>query len=184
MFVLIKMAAIDTEPHIYDVQLSNNLEKLQKIMYADFDRDLKKENDFWMKCRCPTDDKPVCVRDSYSVKIKTPVETKSWSIKQVSVEGKTMKSILITYDTETWNGEAWEQGEAATKLDFIDAETANDLMRFANANKSRMNEITHLRWRKLEQIVQAIEFLRQRSYVDGSIKSVKIIESQGSDSNA
>lgn len=95
-----------------------------------------------------------------------------------------MKSILITYDTETWNGEAWEQGEAATKLDFIDAETANDLMQFANANKSRMNETTHLRWQKLEQIVRAIEFLRRRSYVDGSIKSVKVIESQEANVNA
>lgn len=87
-----------------------------------------------------------------------------------------MKSIVITYDAESWNGEAWEQGEAATALDFIDDDTADDLVRFEHARTSRMDEISYLRWQKLEQILRAIEFLRRRYYVDGSIKSIKITE--------
>lgn len=87
-----------------------------------------------------------------------------------------MKSILVTYETETWNGEAWESGEAATKLDFIDDDTANDLARFVKATASKMDAVAYSRWKDLDKTLRAIESLRRRQYVDGSIKSIQILD--------
>lgn len=84
-----------------------------------------------------------------------------------------MKSILITYETETWNGETWEPGEAATKLDFIDDDTAAYLVRLSH---TRMDVLADTKWQKMEQILRAIEFLRRRYYVEKSIKSIQILD--------
>lgn len=84
-----------------------------------------------------------------------------------------MKSILVTYEAEKWNGEAWEPGEAATKLDFIDDDTANDLARLSH---TRMDVLADTKWQKMEQILRAIEFLRRRYYVEKSIKSIQILD--------
>lgn len=86
-----------------------------------------------------------------------------------------MKSIEITYDTEVWNGEAWETGEAATKLEFLDDDTVNDLVRFQHAKPTEMDSIAYMKWQKMEQILRAVEFLRRRAYVERSIKSIKVI---------
>ena len=86
-----------------------------------------------------------------------------------------MKSIEVTYDTEVWNGEAWETGEAATKLEFLDDDTVNDLVRFQHAKPTEMDPITYMKWEKLEQSIRAIEFLRRRCYIEHSIKSIKIV---------
>lgn len=86
-----------------------------------------------------------------------------------------MKSIEVTYDVEVWNGKAWETGEAATKLEFIDDDTVNELVRFQYAKTSEMDSITYMKWQKVEQILRAVEFLRRRAYVEHSIKSIKVI---------
>ncbi len=86
-----------------------------------------------------------------------------------------MKSIEVTYDVEVWNGEAWETGEAATKLEFIDDDTVKDLVRFEHADTSQMDSITYMKWQKMEQILRAVEFLRRRCYAEHSIKSIKIV---------
>lgn len=86
-----------------------------------------------------------------------------------------MKSIEITYDVEVWNGEAWETGEAATKLEFIDDDTVKDLVRFQHAKPTEMDPITYMKWEKLEQSIRAIEFLRRRCYIEHSVKSIKIV---------
>ena len=95
-----------------------------------------------------------------------------------------MKSIEVTYDTEVWNGEAWETGEAATKLEFLDDDTVNDLVRFQHAKPTEMDPITYMKWEKLEQSIRTIEFLRRRGYIEHSIKSIKVIESQGANVDA
>lgn len=86
-----------------------------------------------------------------------------------------MKSIEVTYDVEVWNGKAWETGEAATKLEFIDDDTVNALIRLEHVRTSRTDEIGYLKWRYMEQAIRAIEYLRLRYYVDGSIKSIKAV---------
>lgn len=83
-----------------------------------------------------------------------------------------MKSILVTYEAETWNGETWEPGEAATRLDFIDDDMAAYLVRLSH---TRM-DVAGTKWQKMEQILCAIEFLRRRYYVEKSIKSIQILD--------
>ena len=84
-----------------------------------------------------------------------------------------MKSILITYDTMSWNDGEWEQGEAAAKLDLIDDVVADTLMKSVDMKKSQMDSVLYYKWESLEKIIDKIEELRRRAYIWGSIKSIK-----------
>lgn len=91
-----------------------------------------------------------------------------------------MKSILITYDTMSWNDGEWEQGEAAVTLDLIDDVVADTLMKSVDMKKSQMDSPLYYRWESLEKIICGIESLRRRAYIWGSVKSIKEV----GDSNA
>lgn len=91
-----------------------------------------------------------------------------------------MKSILITYDTMSWNDGEWEQGEAAAEIGLIDDGVADKLMRSVDMKKSQMDSPLYYMWESLEKIICGIESLRRRAYIWGSVKSIKEV----GDSNA
>lgn len=88
-----------------------------------------------------------------------------------------MKSILVTYEVVTWNGNDWETGEAATKLDYLDNNIVDVLIDAADMKISQMDNILYFKWKKLEEILDGIETLRKRAYVNGSIKNIKEVDS-------
>lgn len=86
MFVLTEIVANNVSAYVGNIHVSNNVEELQKIMNADFDNDLKEANDLWMDCGSNLNDKPLSICHTYSAKIKTLKEFKSWSIMKVQGE--------------------------------------------------------------------------------------------------
>lgn len=84
-----------------------------------------------------------------------------------------MKSILITYNTMSWNDGEQEQGEAAVKLDLIDDVVADTFMKSVDMKKSQMDSVLYYKWESLEKIIEKIEELRRRAYIWGSVKSIK-----------
>ena len=84
-----------------------------------------------------------------------------------------MKSILITYDTMSWNDGEWEQGEAVAEIDLIDDSVADKLIKSVDMKKSQMDSVLYYKWESLEKIIEKIEALRRRAYIWGSIKSIK-----------
>ena len=88
-----------------------------------------------------------------------------------------MKSILVTYEVVTWNGNDWETGEAATKLDYLDNNIVDVLIDAADMKISQMDNILYFKWKKLEEILDGIETLRKRAYVNGSSKNIKEVDS-------
>lgn len=86
MFVLTEITASNTSAFVGNVHVSNDLEKIQNIMDADFEHDLKEANDFWKDCGSHKFDKPEAASTPYYAKIKTPTEFKSWSIVEVPWE--------------------------------------------------------------------------------------------------
>ena len=53
---------------------------------GNFDHDLKEANDLWMDCGSNLNDKPLSICHTYSARIKTLKEFKSWSIMKVQGE--------------------------------------------------------------------------------------------------
>lgn len=95
-----------------------------------------------------------------------------------------MKSIEVTYDVSVRGVEVWEPGEAAIQLDFIDDDIAALLQRLVGKSLSTMSDYEYYIWNKLDKALDNIERLRNRVYFNGSVKSIKIIESQGANVNA
>lgn len=90
-----------------------------------------------------------------------------------------MKNILVTYESMIWTGFNWEPGEAATKLEFIDDDTVDDLIKSVSMSRAQMDQVTCLRKAALEKVIHNIELLRRRSYVEDSIKSIEIVSEGG-----
>ena len=86
MFVLTEIVANNVSAYVGNIHVSNNVEELQKIMNADFDHDLKEANDLLMDCGSNLNDKPLSICHTYSARIKTLKEFKSWSIMKVPGE--------------------------------------------------------------------------------------------------
>ena len=86
MFVLTEIVANNVSAYVGNIHVSNNVEELQKIMNTDFDHDLKEANDHWMDCGSNLNDKPLSICHTYSARIKTLKEFKSWSIMKVQGE--------------------------------------------------------------------------------------------------
>lgn len=86
MFVLTEIVANNVSAYVGNIHVSNNVEELQKIMNTDFDHDLKEANDLWMDYGSNLNDKPLSICHTYSARIKTLKEFKSWSIMKVSGE--------------------------------------------------------------------------------------------------
>ena len=86
MFVLTEIVANNVSAYVGNIHVSNNVEELQKIMNTDFDHDFKEANDLCMDCGSNLNDKPLSICHTYSARIKTLKEFKSWSIRKVPGE--------------------------------------------------------------------------------------------------
>lgn len=86
-----------------------------------------------------------------------------------------MKSIEITYNVSVRGSEVWELGEAAFRLDFVDDDIADLLQKLVGTPVSRMSDYEYYIWHKLDRVLDNLETLRKRVYINNSIKSIKII---------
>lgn len=86
-----------------------------------------------------------------------------------------MKSIEVTYDVSVRGSEVWEPGEAAFRLDFVDDDIAALLQKLVGIPVDRMSNYEHFIWNKFDKFVDNMEWLRNRIYLNNSIKSIKII---------
>jgi hypothetical protein len=86
-----------------------------------------------------------------------------------------MKSIEVTYDVSVRGSEVWEPGEAAFQLDFVDDDIAALLQKLVGTPISRMSDYEYYIWRKLDRVLDNLETLRKRVYLNNSIKSIKVI---------
>lgn len=86
-----------------------------------------------------------------------------------------MKSIEITYDVSVRGSEVWEPGEAAFRLDFVDDDIADLLQKLVGTPVDGMSDYEYYIWHKLDRVIDNMERLRNRVYLNNSIKSIKII---------
>lgn len=85
-----------------------------------------------------------------------------------------MKSILVTYDVSVRGSEVWEPGEAASRLEFIDDDVAGLLQKLVGTPVSQMSDYEYYIWNKLDRVIDNMETLRDRYYLNNSIKSIII----------
>lgn len=85
-----------------------------------------------------------------------------------------MKSILVTYDVSVRGSEVWEPGEAASRLEFIDDDVAGLLQKLVGTPVSQMSDYEYYIWNKLDRVIDNMETLRGRYYLNNSIKSIII----------
>lgn len=86
-----------------------------------------------------------------------------------------MKSIEVTYDVSVRGSEVWEPGEAAFRLDFVDDDIAALLQKLVGIPVDRMSNYEHFIWNKFDKFIDNMEWLRNRIYLNNSIKSIKIV---------
>lgn len=86
-----------------------------------------------------------------------------------------MKSIEVTYDVSVRGSEVWEPGEEAFRLDFVDDDIAALLQKLVGTPISRMSDYEYYIWHKLDRVLDNLETLRKRVYLNNSIKSIKVI---------
>lgn len=86
-----------------------------------------------------------------------------------------MKSIVITYEAIGWNGKKLERGEAAAKLEFLPDDTVKALVDSVGVKRLKMDSLTSFEWDQLDNILEALEHLRHRDYVNSSVKSIKVV---------
>ena len=86
-----------------------------------------------------------------------------------------MKSIEVTYDVSVRGSEVWKPGEAAFRLDFVDDDIADLLQKLVGTPVSQMSDYEYYIWHKLDRVLDNLETLRKRVYLNYSIKSIKII---------
>lgn len=86
-----------------------------------------------------------------------------------------MKSIEVTYDVSVRGSEVWKPGEAAFRLDFVNDDIAALLQKLVGTPVSRMSDYEYYIWHKLDRVLDNLETLRKRVYLNNSIKSIKII---------
>lgn len=85
-----------------------------------------------------------------------------------------MKSILVTYDVAVHGNKVWERGEAAFRLEFVDDDVAGLLQKLVGTPVSQMSDYEHYIWNKLDMVIDSMEMLRDRYYLNNSIKSIII----------
>lgn len=86
-----------------------------------------------------------------------------------------MKSIEVTYDVSVRDSKVWELGEAAFRLDFVDDDIAALLQKLVGIPVSRMSDYEYYIWHKLDRVLDNLETLRKRVYLNNSIKPIKIV---------
>ena len=85
-----------------------------------------------------------------------------------------MKSILVTYNVTKWNGQTWEDGEAAARFDFLDDYIVGELQATFSAGKDRKYKATS--WHTFIGLLSKLEELRGRTFINGSIKKIEIVD--------
>ena len=68
----------------------------------------------------------------------------------------------------------WERGEAASRLEFVDDDVAGLLQKLVGTPVSQMSDYEHYIWNKLDMVIDSMETLRDRYYLNNSIKSIII----------
>lgn len=86
-----------------------------------------------------------------------------------------MKSIEVTYEAIGWNGKKLERGEAAAKLELLPDDTVKALVDSVGMKRLKMDSLTSFELDQLDKILEALELLRHRGYVDSSVKSIKVV---------
>lgn len=86
-----------------------------------------------------------------------------------------MKSIEVIYDVSVRGSEVWEPGEAAFRLDFVDDNIAALLQKLVGTPIDGMSSYEYYIWNKFDKFIGNMEWLRNRIYLNNSIKSIKIV---------